>query len=166
VPIYSPDDEEYRNRVHTNGRLPQQIFPPDELLYRRFLPGSIVNGVLAAVGFKFEDHSGHSFNRSSFSIPTDVLEPDCCDGEHLVECKVLDVPVSAIPTEIGLSDDVIYKFRMKHVPSPCCYAHSELWCNKTGDVDQSYECPPKSIRTRLRALISQYFLRNSKNLSI
>jgi hypothetical protein len=152
VPTHSPDGPEYLARVHANGRQEDQEFPSAESLYRRYREKDLVNGKPTPLaGFQFAETTGHSVNRERYSNPLDAIEPDCCGGAdrpgHMVlELLVADVPPSVTCSETGR----VYQFKMKHVPKPTCYAHSEIWCNKSGQTTDSYESPPKNVKDRFR----------------
>lgn len=150
MPIYSSDSAEYRQRVYSNGRMADQNFPLDELLFRRFPRGSLVNGWPTPLNIPMEEVSGISVNRARFSLPQDVLEPDCCNGNHRTGMVVLEFAVDDLPRTIAANDRE-YAFVPKHVPRECCYAHSEIWCNSEGNIEQPCERPSKTIRDLFRA---------------
>jgi len=131
-------------------------FSPDETLYRRYREKDLVLGRPTPLGFKvgfaFKDGSGQSVNRSEFSEPKDVLEPDCCGGTFKAGFVVLVFIVKDVPEIIksGNESECDFRFRLKHVPKPLCFAHSEIWCNQSGIVDEPYEVPPKNVRDRFR----------------
>ena len=105
----------------------------------------------------FEDESGISTNRSKYSEPQDVLEPDCCDGHHRPECVVLDILVSDVPTEIPAPDETgrLFRFRMAHRPCELCFAHTEIWCNQSGDIEQPHQAPPKQVKNLFRGELAR-----------
>ena len=122
VPIYSADSPEYGQRVYRNERDPDQNFAGDEFLFRRFPKSSLVNGWPTPLTiFPIEQESGISVNRSRYSLPQDVLEPDCCNGNHRTGMIVLEFAVSDLPDRIA-ADGREYAFVPKHVPHKCCYA--------------------------------------------
>jgi hypothetical protein len=141
---------EYRQRVYRNDRVPDQTFPPDELLFRRFPRNSLVNGWPTPLTIPIEDHSGISVNRARYSLPQDVLEPDCCNGNHRPGMVVLEFAVGDLPGKIAANDQE-YAFVPKHVPLEVCYAHSEIWCNSEGNIERPCERPSKTIRDLFRA---------------
>ena len=144
------DNFEKNNRLYTNNREPDQQFDDQENLYRRIPNNACVNGILSPIALKFDDDSGQSFNRSRYSIPSDVLEPECCDGKQIIQHDVYSMKASCLPFKIPASGEPAYAFQMKHVPKPTCYAHSELWCNQGGRIEAAYECPPKRVKIELR----------------
>ncbi len=149
MPIYSPDDDNYTERVPQNERPEDADFHPLEALYRRYREKDLVNGKpTPLVGFQFYETDGHSVNRGKYCEARDTLEPDCCDGNRRTDCVVLKFQVRNIPPEIVATDgsNHLYRFRLKHVPKPTCYAHSEIWCNQQGDVNQPYVRPQKHVR--------------------
>jgi hypothetical protein len=150
VPIYSLDSAEYRERVYCNNRVADQNFPPDELLFRRFPRNSLINGWPVPLNLPIEDTSGISVNRARYSLPQDVLDPDCCHGKYRIDMVVLEFAVGDLPKKVAAHDRE-FAFVPKHVPLECCYAHSEIWCNPQGDIDQPCERPSKTIRDLFRA---------------
>ena len=103
--------------------------------------------------------AGHSVNRSKYSLPEDVLEPDCCDGNFRPEYVVLQILVSELPTEITASNGTSYRIRPVHRPKETCYSHSEIWCNEQGDIDQPYQRPPKDVRNLFYGELARAFAR-------
>lgn len=150
MPIYSPDSDEYRQRVHQNGRAADQSFAPDELLFRRFPGNSLVNGWPMPLNILFEEASGISVNRSRYSLPQDVLEPDCCHGSPRAGQVVLEFAVSDLPMQLPMGNPE-YVFVLKHEPREFCYAHSEIWCNSDGNIERPCRKPSKTIRDLFRA---------------
>jgi hypothetical protein len=150
VPIYSLDSDEYRARVHCNDRGEDQVFPLDELLFRRYPRAALVNGMPTPLIIPIEENSGVSVNRGRYSLPQDVLEPDCCQNNTRPSMVVLEFAVEDVPTRIAAHNRE-YIFAMKHVPEDRCYAHSEIWCNSSGDLQQPCEKPSKTIRDLFRA---------------
>ena len=154
MPTYSAEGPDYIERVHQNGRQVNAEFEPQELLFRRYPERALVGGKPSPLsGLEFEETSGHSVNRGRHSEPADVLEADCCDGKLRSGYVVLDFQVKDIPESIAvpLEPARTYQFKMKHVPQETCFAHSEIWCNRSGDVEEPYERPPKTVRDLFRA---------------
>jgi hypothetical protein len=149
VPTFSLDDAEYRQRVHTNGRAADQNFGADESLFRRFPKESLVNGWPMPLTVHFDD-TGISVNRSRYSLPQDVLEPDCCDGYVRVGQVVLEFLASDIPAQLP-AEIPAYRFVLRHVPLECCYAHSVIWVNEEGDIERPCLKPSKTVRNLFRA---------------
>jgi hypothetical protein len=159
VPTYSLDDDDYRQRVHQNGRVADQNFGPTESLFRRYPKQYLVDGKPVPLTMQFAEHTGLSVNRGKYSEPRDVVEPDCCDGQARPDCVVLELRTAEVPQEIRTSDGTNrrYHFPMKHVPRERCYAHSEIWCNQQGDIELPYEAPPKHVKEKFRAEIAARF---------
>lgn len=158
MPFYSPDDQTYRDRVHRNGREVDQSFDPEESLFRRFPKAGLLHGKpVALTTISFAADSGISVNRSKYSEPQDVLEPDCCNGVYRPECVVLDIHNCELPQEIAATDNTgrVFRFRMVHRPGDTCFAHSEVWCNQQGDVHQAYEEPPKHVKNLFRGEVAR-----------
>lgn len=154
MPRYSPEREAYNRRVHQGDRSPNPVFARDEILYRRYPEKDLVDGRPTPLGFQFPETSGISVNRGAYSEPHDVLEPDCCDGNVREFCVVIQFRVESVPEEI-VSSTGSYRFRLKHLPEPSCFAHAEIWCNRAGDVEQPYMKPPKQARTLFYAKLIQ-----------
>lgn len=154
MPIYSQDSPAYGQRVYRNDRDPDQSFAADEFLFRRFPKRSLVNGwptaLSISIEISIEAESGISVNRSRYSLPQDVLEPDCCSGNHRTGMVVLEFAVNDLPERVA-ADGRDYAFVPKRVPHECCYAHSEIWCNSSGDIERACEKPPETIRDLFRA---------------
>ena len=158
VPVYSPDGPLYRDRLHRNGRAADQAFDPEEHLFRRYPKNFLIDGRPVPLSMQFEDDEGISVNRGKYSEPQDVLEPDCCDGHQRAECVVLDIRVSEVPAEIATTDGTnrLFRFRMNHRPKEQCYAHSEIWCNEQGDIDQPHQQPPKHVKNLFRGELARH----------
>ncbi len=160
MPTYSPDGEEYRTRVHRGAKPEDQDFHPSEKLFRRYKEKDLVLGRPTPLsGLQFRDDSGHSVNRGKYSEPQDVLEPDCCNGMRRDDCVVLTILVSDVPDSLvcevtGRS----YSFRPKHTPEDHCYAHSEIWCNRSGSIVAPYESPTKNVKDAFRIHLLKRFL--------
>jgi hypothetical protein len=104
---------------------------------------------------QFEDDSGISVTRQNYSEPQDVLEPDCCDGNQRPGSVVLEFAVGDIPQRITGQDGREFVFAPKHVPRETCYCHSEIWCNRQGNIEEPYDPPPKQVRDLFRAKLVQ-----------
>ena len=155
MPVYSPDGPQYRERVHQNGRPPDEVFTPDERFFRRYPKKFLHDGKPVPLTMQFEDDAGISANRSKYGEPQDVLEPDCCDGNLRSECVVLEILVSEIPVELPATDGRLFRFRPAHRPKTSCYGHSEIWCNEQGQTDQPHQKPPKDVRNVFRAALAK-----------
>lgn len=159
MPIYSLDNAAYTQRVHANGRPPDQQFDPADRLFRRYPKKYLINGMpvpIAMQALQFDQNSGMSVNWSRYSEPQDVLEPDCCEGNHRHDCVVLAFAVSEVPPEVATVDEIdgAFRFLPKHSPRIACHAHSEIWCNRSGDIGQPFERPPKHVRDEFRSRLA------------
>ncbi len=152
MPTYSSDGAEYLRRVHANGRSPDQTFGGDELLFRRLPKGQLINGWPVPAGILAFDDDGVSVNRSRYSLPQDVLEPDCCGGHERTGHVVLEFAVADLTTLIPVEGREFF-FLIKHNPLPCCYPHSLIWCNAESDAEKPYVKPSKTVRNLIRAEI-------------
>ncbi len=164
VPVYSSDGQPYQDRVHQNGRPADQTFGAGEHLYRRYPKEYLRDGKpvpLAFQAFSFERAAGRSVNRGKYSLPEDVLEPDCCDGNFRSEYVVLQILVSELPAEIPASNGTTYRIRPAHRPKETCYSHSEIWCNEQGDIDQPYRRPPKDVRNLFYGELARVFAKRN-----
>ena len=133
------------------GAPEDQDFDQDELLYRRYKLEHFQNQQLLPAAFKFPRQS---FNRARYSIPEDVLHPDCCNGKRLeVGWGVLECSAKNLPTPIAGTDGKEFEFEPIHKPLECCYAHTELWCKVCGggSVDE----PSKKVKETFRVKLSQ-----------
>ncbi len=142
--------------IHQDSKPPVDSFQNDELLYRRYLSEHFNGGKILPASFRFPRQS---FNRSRFSKPEDVLHPDCCGGKALStqgEWGVLECRVGQIPSPVGSLDGrSSYIFSPKHVPTPTCYAHSELWCRKDSSDADEYDNPPTSVKETFRIKLAR-----------
>ena len=147
----SPDPDQ--SPIHSNGRLADPVFENDELLYRRFDPKRfLLNGILSPLAFNFPRQS---VNRGKFSVPGDVLEPDCCDGIQLTGWQVVALLVGDMPQRLISGDNREFHFFLRHMPVPRCYAHSEMWCNQGGPDVEVYDEPPKKVRDEFRMTLAR-----------
>lgn len=159
MPIYSPDGQTYRDRVHRNGREEDQTFAPDERLFRRYPKKHLYDGKPGPLSLMtFQADSGISVNRNKYSEPQDVLEPDCCEGAHKPGYVVLDIHSSDVPAEIPVTDGSgrVFQFRIVHKPGEWCFAHSEICCNEQGDAGLAHREPPKHVRNIFRGVLARH----------
>ena len=156
MPTYSPDDDVYRQRVHANGRAPDPNFVAAEHLFRRYRKEHLINGKPVPLSI-FPLDEPVSTNRSKFSEPQDVLEPDCCDGSERSGCVVLDINVSDIPEMLSTEDGTgrVFRFVVVHRPRNLCYPHTVIHCNENGDPEESHQEPPKHLRNKFRAELAR-----------
>jgi hypothetical protein len=147
------DFRSFRRRVHANGRLPHEGFTKFEPLYRRFDPNvHLVGGILSPLAFNFPQQS---VNRGLYSRAADVLHKDCCDGAELKGWRVATILVRDIPAQLVAGDKRLFTFSMRHTPKPCCFPHSEVWCNVAGSSGGSYQKPPRTVREEFRTRLAQ-----------
>lgn len=121
-------------------------FEPHEALYRRIQPGlyPFTEPLSQAIMQKLITFPDCSVNRSKYSKPEDVLEPDYLQW-GILQFLVQDVP-------IRLQDgDSISTFKVVHCPLLENYAHSEIQSFK-GDILKE---PSKTLKTRFRDEIAK-----------
>lgn len=146
------DKNNFETRVHQNDRSPVDEFDLDELLYRRVNPvHHLIEGVLSPLAFNFPNQS---FNRGRYSLPEDVLHPDCCSGMIFKDWRVATLSVSDIPNQLRSGDDKEFRFSMHHTPERLCYPHSEIRCRQ-GVTFLNDRKPPKKVREEFRAILAQ-----------
>ncbi len=118
------------NRMYQNGRLLDNSFDSEEILYRRFSVDEFVGDRLLPAAIDFPDWS---VNRSKYSFPGDVRFPSGMDQVYSC-CGVAQFKVSDIPekTERPSDDSPEYTFKVKHRPEIDNYSHSEIWTYKDG----------------------------------
>jgi hypothetical protein len=146
---------------HTDGRLPDQTFDADELLFRRVPFSHIEEGELSLLAIrnelKFEKNPPDcgSALRSKYCVAfTDALHSDCakedCSKTHtvyFVRVSELAKGVAIMPPErvpTGRWD--LYPH---HDPLPTCYAHSTICSCEQGTQGVPVK-PPPSVRDEFR----------------
>jgi hypothetical protein len=136
---------------YCNGDPEDQVFSEGELLYRRYLRIHFHNEQLLPSAFKFPHQS---FNREKYSIPEDVLHPDCSDGKKLeIGWGVLECSSTNLPTPLDGSDGKTFQFEPLHKPLECCYAHTELWCK--ADDGEFVDEPNRKVKETFRVRLAQ-----------
>ena len=135
-----------------DSRPEDPVFAGNEQLFRRFNSGHYVGGMLMPAALSFPRQS---FVRSKYAVPTDVLDPACANGRDYAAWGILAIAVEDIPSEVRAENCPSFEFWPKHEPIEECYAHTELWCNRTGQNHGVYKEPPTTIKTSFRALMSQ-----------
>jgi hypothetical protein len=135
-----------------DGNAPDQDFPPEENLYRRYLREHFVNGELRAQHFQLPEAS---VNRERYSDgPEDVLHQDCCGGEALEGYGILGFTVADVegvpwrPVH-ATNDQRSFEFFPFHEPEPSCRPHTEILCRDEA-TRQSVAKPPKSVKEQFR----------------
>jgi hypothetical protein len=149
----------------TRGRLPDPDFAATEKLYRRVSPDHIdslgkVDPVAIKIGLSFPapkvgEMGCPSVNRSKYSVPADVLPPDCA-GRDLSGWIVFEIGVSKIPGPLEAADGRIFAFTPVHHPLPECYAHSVIVSGefKGPALAPVYSRPPETMRQEFRGLFA------------
>lgn len=150
-PKQSPSSEatSQARPMHQDGRAAVDSFDPHEFLYRRYAMVHFADGQVLPQSISFPEPS---FNRSKFSRPEDVLHVDCCDGKELPGWGVLESGASDLSVSAESGDNRKFTLYPKHVPTPACYAHSELWCSSPSSQDAK---PTESAKEKLRILLSR-----------
>jgi hypothetical protein len=144
----------HRAPQHSDDRVPDAHFPAAELLYRRYSNTHVNGRQLRPQAIRPLPHA--SVNREKYSVPEDVLHPNCCDEKTYQNLGVFAFSVESVEAEaLQLTNDArVFQFFLVHDPLKLCKAHSEIQCREltTGDT---LEDVPKTIRERLRVRISQ-----------
>jgi hypothetical protein len=138
---------------YQNGDPDDQVFSDGELLYRRYRAEHFLEQKLLPSAFTFPRQS---FNRAKYSMPEDVLHPECCHGKELAGWGILECSSTNLPTPIGGTDGRAFQFEAVHQPLECCYAHTEIWC-KTGEggvIDQPSPKVKEAFRVRLAQMMT------------
>jgi hypothetical protein len=137
------------DRLYQRDRMPDPVFTPDELLFRRYLRNQWVDGKFASTGFSLKEPC--SVNRSKYSEPADVLVNE--EGQY-EGMGVLSFAVGNIPATLTQNGNA-FDFFPKHTPETINYAHSEVWATLPQDRDNHTE-PNSAIRKLFRAKLSQH----------
>jgi hypothetical protein len=133
--------------MNRNGRLADQEFRPEELLYRRYIQEHFENGKIVDAHFSFPP----STNRQKYSEPEDVLFSE--DG-RFDSCGVLEFEATAIPAEIEDDQRNAFVFFPRHVPEEINYSHTEVWCERS--LQRGNQALPSSTaKKKFRAKLSQ-----------
>jgi hypothetical protein len=120
----------YPEELLWNGRVPDQNFDPDELLYFR-TPEFNESGHVDAVHIRFPDTS---VNRGKYSSPQSVL---LASIPRFLKHKVAEFKVRDIPANTRSGDGRVFDISIVHDPvKPPAeeenYAHSEIRCFDRG----------------------------------
>ncbi len=137
---------EIPERLKANGRGEDPDFPPQEKLFRRYKKAEYQAGVLLNIALS----SAPSVNRGNYSQSTDVLihEADKYAGFGILSFLVQDIPAQL------LAGQPTHQFFPKHMPVANNYSHSEVWCNRIGQIGPHVE-PNKAVRKMFRTLLGQ-----------
>lgn len=134
--------------MYRNGRCEDQVFDPDELLYRRCCLNEVSGDRLLSAAIDFPDWS---VNRSKYSNPKDVLYPSgklkysCCG---VAAFHVSDIPESL---ESGEQDNISkFKFKVSHAPEDDNYSHSEVLTYKNGINGKTINNFKKKISKKIK----------------
>jgi hypothetical protein len=133
--------------MNRNGRLADQEFRPEELLYRRYIQQHFEHGKIVDAHFSFPP----STNRQKYSEPEDVLFSE--DG-RFDSCGVLEFEVIAIPAEIEDDQRTKFVFFPRHVPEEMNYSHTEVWCERSQQRGNE-ALPSSTAKKKFRAKLSQ-----------
>lgn len=133
---------EIPDRLLQNNRPPDNVFTPDEELYRRIEKDHINGDTIELEAIKFPDFS---VNRQKYcETYEDVLIPNWKDW-GVASFKVKDVPQKEYST-----DQNKFTFHVEHVPLPLNYPHSEVRTRKNGMYDKNKSVPSSSIKKLFR----------------
>lgn len=151
--------------LHRNSRPVDNIFMPDEILYRYFAaPGDkqdwkTQDGISATLFPVTTD----SCNRSKYCLAsTDVLYNDLT-GEYRHDMGILAIPVNVFLLPYSFLDKKIYRtFTLipNHAPNECNYAHSQI------EVYESGIKMPKPPPRTIKALIRDNYMKMIENKTI
>jgi hypothetical protein len=100
-------------------RMPIEHFDPEELLYRRLMPGAVVNGQVTLDSIELPDMS---VNRDSLGPPEWVL---LADG-GFPDWGIAKFQVKDVPGEMVHLGVIRFTFRVVHKPERKNYPHSEI----------------------------------------
>jgi hypothetical protein len=112
--------------------------------------GEVIPARIQTVAFKSTVEGAPSVNRALYSIPADVLHPDCCDGHDRSDCLVYAISVKDLPGPFHCQDGRDFAFIPHHDPLESCFAHSVVKSIDSADVAQAYTQLPKSLREPFR----------------
>jgi hypothetical protein len=133
---------------YQEGSALDPMFVDRELLFRRFRKDHLKDGRVLPSAFRFPRQS---FIRAKYSVPEDVLHPDCCDGKDLRHWGVLECSSTELPTPLISGDQRSFIFAAVHAPLECCYAHTEIRCECDGsDVIE----PSKKVQEEFKVKLS------------
>ena len=129
---------------HAEGRGSDDSFSLEEKLYRRFSLADIdSDGQLIAIQLVDRYFPGLSTNRSKYSVPEDVIHPNCCDQKDYAEWGIASFSILELSDLFELSGDngmVSRRYRLlfQHVPLMLCYAHTEITCCVEGGSAEKF----------------------------
>jgi hypothetical protein len=130
-----------------NGRPEDQVFAPEELLFRRYLKEHFESGRISDAHFSFPP----SLNREKYSEPKDVLFSDEGSSEG---CGVLEFRVDEVLAEIQNGVGAVFAFFPHHVPLDTNYSHTEIRC-ENAEAPGTHVLPNSVVKKKYRAILSQ-----------
>ncbi len=145
---------------HAQGRGSDDDFLSDEKLYRRFSAADVdSDGQLIGAQLVDRDFPGLSTNRSKYSVPEDVIHPDCCGQKDCSEWGIASLNLSALSHVFELSGDTggvgeRYRLLLRHVPLELCYAHTEITCAREGETVEHFT---RKVKRGFRAQLARQF---------
>jgi hypothetical protein len=146
--------------LHSDGRVPDQIFEPQELLYRRVWPPHVISDNElnpAAVSFRDDDPS---VVRSKYGSPSDALHADCAENQDVGSFDVYAVAASAVElSSICPNTRRVFAFKPVHAPLPACYAHSLISCREPSQSSDQHVEPTRPVRNDFRAKFAAAMIR-------
>ena len=110
----------------TKGRQPDQVFSPDESLFRRFRPSDFVGYEIAPEAFELPDMS---VIRQKFGKPEWLLIQEEYQDWGVAGFKVEDIPANEEVHHLGYIE---YVLRPEHAPDKYNYPHSEVRIYRDG----------------------------------
>lgn len=140
--------------MRQRGRPPDNSgFKPEELLYYRFKPESVIGTRLLPQHFRCENMS---VNWSRYAKPKDVIFDHPAQG--IAQLRVGDLPADELPKNPPPGTDkknraAPHTFRPSHVPLEDNYSHSELWAYVSG-IRSTKSKLPESVKKELRTILS------------
>jgi len=127
-------------------------FADDEALYRRYKDGHFLGGMLMPAALSFPRQS---FVRAKYADPLDALDPACADGKDCADWGIWAILVRDVPTSVCAENCPVYEFWLRHEPVEQCYAHTEIWCNRSGQDRQTYKEPPATVKALFRTMVAR-----------
>jgi hypothetical protein len=138
--------------LHSDGRFPDQVFEPQEHLYRRVWPAHVISeNELNPASISFRDDDP-SVVRSKYGTPSDALHTDCADDQDVSSFEVYAVSASAVELSLLCPDTRrVFVFRPVHAPLSACYAHSLISCREPARNPDQHVEPTRPVRNDFRA---------------
>ena len=132
-----PELPEYMKK---GEKQPDQVFSPDERLFRRVPPDFWDDGGINVDAIEFPDMS---VTREKYGPPSAAR----WDRGNLVDWGVIEFDVKDIPSRIPFQGAVVYSMKPVHVPLKNNYPHSEvqIFESKWGQTDVSVRLEKKTM---------------------